>query len=155
MVYAITWVGCVRFEILSQHRKCDSDAPFVANCVISIPAEPESLLTVDCWLLTVDCWLWVKKIKIARIICCELDSTLRPTMKRGFDIMSGRFPPLRFARNQVGAGSPTISANNWQSQKPARPGYYGQSIGHDLIQHIPYMCSTKKPGFEQQNQFRV
>ncbi len=23
----------------------------------------------DCWLLTVDCWLWVKKMKIARIIC--------------------------------------------------------------------------------------
>jgi len=46
--------------------------------------------------------------------------------------MSGRFPPLRFARNQVGAGSQTISANNLQSQKPARPGYYGQSIGHDM-----------------------
>jgi hypothetical protein len=46
--------------------------------------------------------------------------------------MSGRFPPLRFARNQVGEGSPTISANNLQSQKPARPGYYGQSIGHDI-----------------------
>ena len=47
-------------------------------------------------------------------------------------IMSGRFPPLRFARNQVGAREPTISANNLQSQKPARPGYYGQSIGHDI-----------------------
>jgi hypothetical protein len=46
--------------------------------------------------------------------------------------MSGRFPPLRFARNQVGAGSPTISANNLQSQKPALSGYYGQSIGHDI-----------------------
>ena len=46
--------------------------------------------------------------------------------------MSGRFPPLRFAQSQVGAGSPTISANNRQSQKPARPGYYGQSIGHDI-----------------------
>src|ERR687885_1391338 len=35
-------------------------------------------------------------------------------------------------RPQVGAGEPTISANNLQSQKPARPGYYGQSIGHDI-----------------------
>ena len=26
-------------------------------------------------------------MKIARIICCELDSTLRPTIKRGFDII--------------------------------------------------------------------
>ena len=26
-------------------------------------------------------------MKIARIICCELDSTLRPTMNRGFDII--------------------------------------------------------------------
>jgi hypothetical protein len=26
-------------------------------------------------------------MKIARIICCELDSTLRLTMKRGFDII--------------------------------------------------------------------
>jgi hypothetical protein len=34
--------------------------------------------------------------------------------------------------HQVGAPSPTISANNLQSQKPARPGYYGQSIGHDI-----------------------
>ncbi len=41
----------------------------------------------DCWLLTVDCWLWVKKLKIARIICWQLDSTLRPTMKRGLDII--------------------------------------------------------------------
>ncbi len=51
--------------------------------------------------------------------------------------MSGRFPPLRFARNQVGEGSPTISANNLQSQKPARSGYYGQSIGHDIISMQP------------------
>jgi hypothetical protein len=58
--------------------------------------------------------------------------------------MSGRFPPLRFARNQVGAGSPIISANNRQSQKPARPGYYGQSIGHDIT--APRF--RKKPGFE-------
>jgi hypothetical protein len=29
----------------------------------------------------------VKKMKIARIIYCELDSTLRPTIKRGFDII--------------------------------------------------------------------
>ena len=28
------------------------------------------------------------------------------------DIMSGRFPPLRGARNQVGARELTISANN-------------------------------------------
>jgi hypothetical protein len=34
--------------------------------------------------------------------------------------------------HQVGAGSPTISANNLQSQKPARPGYYRQSIAHDI-----------------------
>ncbi|MEG5161619.1 hypothetical protein QUB37_14380 [Microcoleus sp. AT3-A2] len=26
-------------------------------------------------------------MKIARIICCQLDSTLRPTMKRGFEII--------------------------------------------------------------------
>jgi hypothetical protein len=26
-------------------------------------------------------------MKIARIICWQLDSTLRPTMKRGFDII--------------------------------------------------------------------
>jgi hypothetical protein len=26
-------------------------------------------------------------MKSARIICCELDSTLRPTIKRGFDII--------------------------------------------------------------------
>ncbi len=32
---------------------------------------------VDCWLLTVDGR--VKKMKIARIICCELDSTWRQT----------------------------------------------------------------------------
>ena len=32
--------------------------------------------------------------------------------------------------HQVGAGEPTISANNLQSQKPALPGYYGQSIVH-------------------------
>ena len=37
--------------------------------VISIPVTPESLLTVDCWL-------WVKKMKIARIISCDwFDST--------------------------------------------------------------------------------
>jgi hypothetical protein len=29
----------------------------------------------------------VKKMKIARIICWQLDSTLRPTLKRGFDII--------------------------------------------------------------------
>jgi hypothetical protein len=29
----------------------------------------------------------VKKMKIERIICCELDLTLRPTMKRGVDII--------------------------------------------------------------------
>jgi hypothetical protein len=50
------------------------------------------LLTVDCWLLTVDCWLWVKKMKIARIISCELDSTLRPTSERGFDIIPAWLP---------------------------------------------------------------
>ena len=42
-------------------------------------------IIVDCWLLTVEGG--VKKMKIARIICCELDSTLRPTIKRGFDII--------------------------------------------------------------------
>ena len=34
--------------------------------------------------------------------------------------------------HQVGAREPTISANNLQSQKPARPGYYGQSIEQDI-----------------------
>jgi hypothetical protein len=38
--------------------------------------------------------------------------------------------------HQVGARLPTISANNLQSQKPARPGYYGQSIGHDISQRL-------------------
>jgi hypothetical protein len=41
--------------------------------------------------------------------------------------------PFRsITRPQVGAGEPTRSANNLQSQKPAGPGYYGQSIGHDI-----------------------
>ena len=67
--------------------------------------------------------------------------------------MSGRFPPLRFARNHVGAGSPTISANNLQSQKPARPGYYGQSIGHDIIENaarceLKHKISTKVTGLD-------
>jgi hypothetical protein len=43
---------------------------------------------------------------------------------------SAPFPWI--TRNQVGAREPTISANNLQSQKPARPGYYGQSIGNDI-----------------------
>src|SRR4028119_2466387 len=43
-------------------------------------------------------------------------------------------PPFRsITLDRVGAREPTISANNLQSQKPARPGYYGQSIGHNLI----------------------
>jgi hypothetical protein len=33
-------------------------------------------------------------MKIARIICCDLDSTLRPTMKRGFDIIPALLPEL-------------------------------------------------------------
>jgi hypothetical protein len=36
----------------------------------------------------------VKKMKIARIICCELDETLRPTMKQGFDIIPAGLPEL-------------------------------------------------------------
>src|ERR687885_797086 len=40
-------------------------------------------------------------------------------------------------RPQVGAGEPTISANNLQSQKPARPGYYGQSIVHVIKAVLP------------------
>jgi hypothetical protein len=32
----------------------------------------------------------VKKLKMARIICWQLDSTLRPTMKRGFDIIAAQ-----------------------------------------------------------------
>jgi hypothetical protein len=32
----------------------------------------------------------VKKMKIARIICLPLDSTLRATMKRGFDMVPAR-----------------------------------------------------------------
>jgi hypothetical protein len=36
----------------------------------------------------------VKKMKIARIICCQLDSTLRPTIKRGFDIIPALLPGL-------------------------------------------------------------
>ena len=67
--------------------------------------------------------------------------------------MSGRFPPLRFARNQVGARSPTISANNLQSQKPARPGYYRQSLGHDIIENaarceLKHKISTKVTGLD-------
>jgi hypothetical protein len=59
-------------------------------------------------------------------------------------IMSGRFPPLRFARNQVGASEPTISANNLQSQKPARPGYYGQSIGHDISDEFEFSIKSDR-----------
>jgi len=33
-------------------------------------------------------------MKIARIISCELDSTLHPTMKRGFDIIPTLLPEL-------------------------------------------------------------
>jgi hypothetical protein len=67
--------------------------------------------------------------------------------------MSGRFPPLRFARPQVGAGSATISANNLQSQKPAPPGYYCQSIGHDIIENaarceLKHKISTKMTGLD-------
>jgi hypothetical protein len=36
----------------------------------------------------------VKKMKIARIISCELDSTLRPTMKRELKIIPAQ-PELR------------------------------------------------------------
>jgi len=32
----------------------------------------------------------VKKMKIARIICWPRDSTLRPTIERGFDIIPAR-----------------------------------------------------------------
>ena len=49
-------------------------------------------MIVDCRLLTVEGG--VKKMNIARIICCELDSTLRPTMKGGFDIIPAGLPEL-------------------------------------------------------------
>jgi hypothetical protein len=52
--------------------------------------------------------------------------------KPGFLPKEALYHVRSIIRNQVGAGSPTISANNRQSQKPARPGYYGQSIGHDI-----------------------
>jgi hypothetical protein len=45
--------------------------------LISIPVAPSVI--VDFWLLTVDGR--VKKMKIARIICWPLDSTLRPTVE--------------------------------------------------------------------------
>jgi hypothetical protein len=72
----------------------DTDAALMSlqPKLISIPVAPKSLLTVDCWLLTVEGG--VKKMKIARIISCELDSTLRPTMKRGFDIIPAVRPEL-------------------------------------------------------------
>jgi len=60
---------------------------------------------VDCWLLTVDGR--VKKMKIALIICCDLDESLRPTfeariwyhsgMTAGIDITS----PLLFLGNSA------------------------------------------------------
>jgi hypothetical protein len=33
-------------------------------------------------------------MKIALLICCELDSTLRPTIKRGFDMIPAGLPEL-------------------------------------------------------------
>jgi hypothetical protein len=33
-------------------------------------------------------------MKIARIICWQLDETLRPTIKRGFDIIPALLPEL-------------------------------------------------------------
>jgi hypothetical protein len=42
----------------------------------------------------------VKKMKIARIICWQLDSTLRPTIKRGLDINSGLTAGIDMRRNK-------------------------------------------------------
>ena len=33
-------------------------------------------------------------MKMALLICCELDSTLRPTIERGFDIIPALLPEL-------------------------------------------------------------
>jgi hypothetical protein len=37
-------------------------------------------------------------MKIARIICWQLDSTLRPTMKRGFDIIPALLTGIDMSR---------------------------------------------------------
>ena len=44
---------------------------------------------VDCWLLTVS-----QKTENCADICWQLDSTLRPRMKRGFDIIPAWLPEL-------------------------------------------------------------
>jgi len=58
-----------------------------------------------------------------------------------------------FITSYQNAGSPTISANNLQSQKTAPPGYYCQSIGHDIIDNaarceLKHKISTKVTGLD-------
>jgi hypothetical protein len=75
----------------------------------------------------------VPKIKV---IAAEISKKEEETRNKLYHVQS-------ITRNQVGEGSPTISANNLQSQKPALlPGYYGQSIGHDIIGYLLLVISN-------------
>ncbi len=96
------------YKILAQHLHPLLSKSFraVSTFVWEVPIKTcdiDSGCTVAaCWLLTVDCWLGVKKMKIARIICCELDSNLRPTFEARIWYHSGSKAGIDMRETRMG-----------------------------------------------------